>query len=233
VRVKSYRGGRQHGKPDTSRILYKKIRCGYCNHIMSYEKKSKGGVYSCLTPNYTGEYGCLCEKYAEQVIIDAVKNVVKAQITIMVEMERLCRNAGKSVKQSAKSIQVTVDQLDKDVDRLQSFKRQLYERYKGGGLDKEAYLYEREVVERELSERSAQLENLLSTSEKQRDDIDSAADFFAMFKKFQTDIEPTSEAINILVLSVSVYSRDRIEVKFAYQDKLNEALSAEAPLKQR
>ena len=224
--VLSKRGqqGGTHGKPNTGRMLYKKVRCGYCGHVMRYRGEAKTTRYSCETPNHTGEYDCLREKFSEQVIVDAVKAAVKSQITTMLDMEKLCHESKKGIKQSTESSQAIADRLEKEIGQLQAFKRQLYERFKSGSLKKEDYLNERETVESKISDKTAERDGLITRSDIQTDAISTAEQFFGSFKQFETVAEPTAEMVNSFVEAVYVFGKDRIEIRFAYRDELEQAI---------
>jgi DNA invertase Pin-like site-specific DNA recombinase len=204
-------------KPNTGRILFKKVRCGYCGHVMRYRNEAKDSYYSCETPRRTDRYGCLCGKFSEQVIVDAVKDVVKAQITVMLDMDKLCRENKKSISQSMESAQATATRLENEIIQLQAFKRQLYERFKSGSLEKAEYLSERETVEGKISTKTTERDRLITKSVNQNEAINTAQQFLCSFKQYETITEPTAEMVNTLVEAVYIYSIDRMEVRLVYR----------------
>ena len=218
-----YRG--TYKKPNTNRMLYKKVRCGYCGHAMRYRNDGKSSCYTCDTKNHTGEYGCLHEKFSEQVIVDAVKTVVKSQITLMLDMEKLCRNNKKGIRKNTESAQISAIRLETEIGQLQAFKRQLYERFKNGSLEKAEYLTERETVESKISAKTVERDRLIAESDDQNETISTAEQFFGSFKQYETISEPTAETVNTLVEAVYVFGKDRIEVQLVYRDELEQAVA--------
>jgi hypothetical protein len=49
----------------------------------------------------TAESGCSNEKYQEQWIVDVMKTVVKKQMALMIDMDRLCRDGKQSLQERA------------------------------------------------------------------------------------------------------------------------------------
>ncbi|MDR1737022.1 MAG: hypothetical protein LBR85_09175, partial [Oscillospiraceae bacterium] len=180
----------------------------------------------------TGEYGCAHEKYPEQVILDTVKAVLKSQIALLLDMERVCLNGKKHLQHSIESSKDAARGLEKEITQLQAFKRQLYERFKKGALEKTEYLKERETVEADIIAKTTEYEGLLARNDSQTDALDTAEQFLDRFKGFESLSEPTAEMVNALVESVLVYSRDRIEVNFACADELEKAIQALNGLRQ-
>jgi DNA invertase Pin-like site-specific DNA recombinase len=216
---------KRRGKPDTTRILYKKVRCGYCNHILRYRSGGRHLDYTCDTPKYTDEYGCQSGRYDEQVIVRAVKSVLQAQIKFMLDMEQLSRNMKKASKQSTLSAQASAEQLDREMEQLQITKRKLYERYKNGSLDKDAYFREREAVDNKISEMAVERESLHSDNNEQDKAVSSAHHFFSTFMAYQDEAEPSAVMVNAMVEAVHVFDKDRFEITFTFGDELERAIS--------
>jgi len=175
----------KRGKPDASRILFKRVRCGYCGHVMKYTANVRRSSYACKFYHYTGEYGCTGKIYGEQEIVSVVKAVVKSKIAINADIQMPCATSKNTLKG-----------VDCRVEWLQASKRQLYERFKKGLLDKETYFKERETVENKMCEKIYDKEL----------PILNAGD------------EPSAELVNALVDVVYIYDRDRIEVGFSFAD---------------
>ena len=214
-----------YGKPDTSRILYKRVRCGYCNHVMRFRTDGQNGKYRryiCKTPKYSEEYGCLSNGYSEQEIVDVVKSVVQAQLKVMLDMEKLLRTAKDAAKHDALSKQTSIEQLDREIEYIQASKRQLYERYKSDSFSKDEYLGEREKTDINIGEKIDIRDSLAAHNTKQVGDADSAHRFFSSFSTYQSDTEPSAEIVNALVESVHIFGIDRMEITFTFKDEFDQ-----------
>jgi len=178
--------GGKPGKPDISRMLFKKVRCGYCGHVMKYIANTRRSYYVCKTYRYTGEYGCTGTIYDEQEITSVVKSVVKSTIAIMADTQRPFATSKNTI--------AGVDYRD---DQLHASKRQLYERFKKGLLDKDVYFKEREAMENKVGETTAERKVLT----------------------LNADDNPSAKMVNTLANMVNIYDKDRVEISFSFTDK--------------
>jgi len=204
-------------KPNTGRMLYKKVRCGYCGHVMKYIGDAPKPYYLCDTARYTKQYGCRRERFREQQIIEAVKTAVQLQLAVMLDKEKLCRNGENELAQGIKTAQAANLRLDNEIGQQQAFKRRLYERYKGGGIDKTTFIRECEKIERNVNIKTTERSELLAQNEKQTDTLNSAHKFLGSFSKYQYCIEPAGEMVNELVEAVYIYNADRIEARLSFR----------------
>jgi late competence protein required for DNA uptake (superfamily II DNA/RNA helicase) len=177
----------------------------------------------CDTPKYTDKYGCLSQRYDEQKIVRAVKSALQAQIKFMLDMEKLSCSMKKAAKQNTLSAQTSAEQLDREMEQLQITKRKLYERYKNGSLDKDAYFREREAVDNKINEMAVERESLHSDNDEQDRAITSAHHFFSTFTAYQADAEPSDEMVNAMVAAVHIFDKDRYEITFTFRDELERA----------
>jgi hypothetical protein len=141
-------------------------------------------------------------------------------------LEKLCREGKKSLQKGAGTTQATAERLDREIQQLQAFKRQLYERYKSGALDKTAFLCEREKIDAEISAKTAERNRLLTETDEQAGVLNSAQQFLSSFKKYQALPELPDSVINELVEAVYVYDTDRIEVKVSFGNEWEQTIRA-------
>jgi hypothetical protein len=222
----------QHNKPNTARVLYKRVRCGYCGHLMRFRADGKRRYYYCETLRYTNEYGCVTERYPEDKLVAAVKAVTQMQVKAMTDMEKICRDGEKGLSQSADAAKAVAKRLDGEIEQLQTLKRRLYERYKNGSLEKAAYFAEREAVEADIAVKTSERDALLAKSDEQEGAIHSAQYFFGSFLEYQVTTEPSDEMVNAFVNDVRIFAKDRIEVQFSFRDELEQAMFALEGLRQ-
>jgi len=214
------------GKCNAKRILYKKVRCGYCGRAMKYNADTKRNYYACRTYRYTAEYGCKDGKYYEQEIIDAVKTVIGSHMAAMVDLQKLSAAMKKISNKNISALQNTVESISSKIEQLQATKRHLYERYKKGSLDKVSYFKERKADESKISEKTAEREKLDVDNSSQEEILNETGHFLDAFAKINTDEEPAAEIVNALVDAVHIFGKGRIEIKFSFADKSEKALQA-------
>jgi len=137
--------GGMASEPDTTRMLFRRVRCGYCGHVMKYISNTRRSYYTCKTYRYTNKYGCTGTIYDGQEIADLVKVAAKFNIAIWIDMQRPYATSKN-----------TSEGVDCKVEQLQALKRQLYERFKKGLLDEKTYFKEREAVENRMSKKTSE-----------------------------------------------------------------------------
>jgi len=226
VMSKRVKCGIKPSNPDIERILFKQVRCGYCGHVMRYRIGVKHNSYTCKTYRYTDEHGCTGTVYTENEIVEVVKTVVKYNIAIMLDLQKLSATMERVSKQDSVSSQGTIDKIDSEVEQLQISKMRLYEQLKKDSLDKETYFKEREVVENRINDKVAERELLISRSVSHVESLNETQYFLDTFTNFNVDDEPNAKVVNTLVDAVHVFVRDRIEVRFSFADKLKKALDS-------
>jgi len=227
ARIRAENGLRPHKKNDTNRLLYKRVRCGYCSSIMRYRAdKSKAGVYYkyyyCETPRYTDEFGCTNKTYYPKEVDDVVKSVVKAQIGLLPDMEKLCSNKEKANKKSVVTLHKRTIHINQEIELLKLSKRTLYERYKLEKLDLNGYMDERKILDSQLAAKVTECDRVLSANAKDSKEIDEVYEFFLFLQPHKKAAELPHGLINSLVESVYIYDKDRIEIKFTFADGLEQ-----------
>ena len=215
----------KRSNPNINRFLFKKIRCGYCGHVLcrrATKKKIKGVIYTyyyCGTPRFTEEYGCTNIRYISIMVEEIVKAVVKQQIDLMLNKEKICREVKERLNEISESDKKNTRLLDNDIDRINASKQQLYESYLVGNINMNEYIKQREEAEAVLLDKKKAREERISGMAKKSDEIDNAHRFFSAYTKYQNEAEPSAEVVDSLIENVYVFSMDRIEVKFKFRDE--------------
>jgi len=209
---------------DASRILYKRVRCGHCGHVLRYRTSSSRNYYTCRTPNYTDKYGCPSTQYYEGEIINSVKTVFKLHMDIMIDLERLSTTLKHASKRNISSVQSAIDRITGEIEQLQSSKRLLYERYKKGSIDKATYFKERETVENKINDKTLESEALTICNDGRDEALSKAHFFFDSLTQFLIEDAPNAGVINNLVESVLILGKDRMKVSFSFANKLEKDL---------
>ncbi|KXL52494.1 recombinase [Anaerotignum neopropionicum] len=133
--------------------LWKKVRCGACNHRIPREisggKNPQGAaaVFRCTTPRVTEEFGCYKGKIAERRIEEIIQILSNKMLSIIYDGDL----QGFLVKQAQGNIliaQANIKQLEVKLKQISLKKMQLYELYKANKLEKESFLNKKMVWEK-------------------------------------------------------------------------------------
>jgi len=215
-----------HKKPNHGRMLYKKVLCGYCGHIMRYRQYANKRLnkvykyYCCETPRYSDEFGCTSKAYNSQAIEDAVKDAVKKQLAFMLNIGKMYRDGKKAIKKKSEEVEESANLIDIEIERLTILKQQIYERYKLGKINEEEHMRQREEVVANINIKKLERTALISDNQKQNETINNAHQFFIQFEEYKDITDPTDKLVNSMVEAVYVFDVNRLEIKFIFSDEI-------------
>lgn len=193
------------------RIIYAKIRCGSCGMALKRQAYITPS-FICETPQYTHSPDCVHERISESKIEKIVFEVIRRQIDIFVERDRLRLSKTDSSKNK---ISLKIQELQRSIQKLTRDKISLYDRYKDEKISREDYMSEREMLTLQIDGMEKQIQELnleLLTQEKSAE---------REYTKFSEATELTCEMVDSVVEGIIVYSADRIEINLKYADEFN------------
>ena len=205
-------------KKNFHKPLYKKVKCGKCGHLLHYRGDTSYPFYSCKTARYTDEYGCMHGNVSEKILNEVVMTILLTQIKLFIDNTK-----SYIIKNKVNKPIILTDnfilQIENEINNLQSNKRKLYEQYKNGEVNHVLYLQEREILEKELSNKITEREILDSQRQNHENVLASAQQLSQTFFEYQSATELTKEMADKFIESVNVYDVDRITIKFTFQDE--------------
>ena len=208
-----------------SKPLDKKVWCAGCGHKLRYRGDTSYPFYFCDTARYSKEHGCMRGKIREKDLYKAVMDTLLLQINLFIDNEKVYRMIKNNINKPNIAEDNSILKLDNEIYDLQSDKRKLYERYKKKEINQNIYLKEREVLENELAGKIAERESLISQQRIHENIFESAQQLSQKFFKYQSATELTKEMADNFIEAVNVYDIDKIEIRFAFKDELENILS--------
>lgn len=215
-------------KPNIDRILYNKVRCGYCGYGMRYVGNAAVPYYICNTARYTKQYGCICNKCHTPQVINVVKIAVRLQISVVLDMPKRYMTNKKTMGHHIGPTVQNTKKISSEVVKLQVLKRQRYERYKDGVIDKNTLICQGEIIQRNIKAKTMECNSLPSNQEQQYDTLNS---FFNSRLEHLGEVQPNSGMVNELVEAVYIYNVNRIEIQFCFTDELEKTFKAVSTMK--
>jgi len=207
-----------------SRPLEKKVWCAKCGHKLRYRGDTTYPFYFCDTARYSNEHGCTHDKIRENDLESVVINTLLAQINLFIDKEKMYRMIKNNINKPNIAENNSILQLDNEIKNLQSDKRKLYEQYKKKEINQLLYLKEREVLEKELENITKERDSLVSQQQHHKNVLESAQQLSRKFLKYQSATKLTKEMADEFIEAVNVYDSDKIEIKFAFKDELENIL---------
>lgn len=209
------------GKKGT--VLYKKVRCGICGHIMT-RNRSKQPYYSCKTHRVTEAYICMKEPIPESDLIETVLTGLRMQVYYAVKVSQIWkeRQHNKTVEREKRYQQIS--RLKEICTRLENMIQELYENFVLGKMEKEAYLVaksnatkKREEVTRKIEKLQAELQNI--TADRKREN--SFLDHFSLYIEVE---KLTKEIATDVLREIVVYPDHQLHLVWNYQEDFKRLL---------
>ncbi len=213
---------------DTCYMFSGFVRCGDCGQNMVRRNATQGGkeyiYYHCST--YKNGKGCTSHLVSEKKLEETVLQAIRKQAALFSETEKAETAVTKEKRQerSVKTLDDQISRLESEVERYRNLKNHLYDDMRDGIIDREEYkeLGSRFIRQMKKAQDSIQgLEDKKKTLLGREDKVQSWVEEFC---KYGNIIHLDRKVLAATVDHITVYSKDRIEVHFLYEDEMNELL---------
>ncbi len=152
----------EHNKTISSRkgtMLYKKVRCGVCGHIMK-RVNAKQPYYMCSTPRFTDAYFCMKEPILEGDLIKIVLKELRVQALYAIESNHIWEEKQQNKIKDVNVMAKMLFQLKQSQTKSECSIQRLYEKFAFGELDKTTYLKAKRDIVKNRDAVSLQIEKL-------------------------------------------------------------------------
>ena len=209
-------------RQDRGELLTGKIRCGNCRLTMNYQNISEV-VLVCNHRSSSGNKST-CEKtrYDAKRIEGQVWYALRQQLTIL---ENIAVLAEQAKENKCTDFEAAQRNLQKDIEDKKSERIRAYENYVAGHLEKDVYLQ----CKAELTEEINKLTERLAFF---RDETDTEDGIFREVseireQKMFTGVNEklTRAAVQTFIDTIYVYSADKIEITFTFDDVIERAVA--------
>ena len=215
---------KEYSKNGTGRrLLWKKVRCGVCGHIMYYFSGKKP-YYICNTPRVTDVFGCPEERLAEEDLLDAVRDGLRTQALYAVDAARIWEEKHRQRQCDVKGIQAELSRLAESCTVLDTHARDLYEKFAFGELGREEYLSEKRAAAEKKERVSVRMEELEAELQNAGRDGRLENRITDSFGKYTEVQELTADIIEDVLQEIVVYPDHVLHIVWNYQDDLKKLL---------
>ena len=205
------------------RLLWKKVRCGVCGHIM-YHFSGKKPYYICNTPCVTDVFSCPEERLAEEDLLDAVRDGLRTQALYAVDVARIWEEKHQRKQCDVKGMQAELSRLAESCTVLDTHARDLYEKFAFGELGREEYLSEKRAAVEKKERVSVRMEELEAELQNAGKDGGLENRFTDSFGKYTEVQELTADIIEDVLQEIAVYPDHVLQIVWNYQDDLKKLL---------
>ena len=204
-------------------LLKGKAFCGCCGgHMGIPDSAAKNPKYICRRKSIY-ERDCTTEPVLKAVVYDAVfaaiKNMLKAFLDEDSVINRYMTYTGNDSSRNALYHRKLIECRNK-IRILEDKKTTLYGDFCSGLLEEEEYLFLNRGYTNQMQEAASviqQIEADMAEEKKAKESIESVREKIRVFKGRR---KLSREMVEALVDAVTIYSKDRIEVRFSFDDEL-------------
>jgi len=219
-----------NGKPnkriqESKNVFLRKVFCGHCGYTMRRFRNSKTKHrFRCETRNLYHKDDCVLVSISEDVLKDVLLNELNKQAAVLGGVQVIGLQASRDKKPNNKA---ELLKLQSEIDRSSRFLQNLYESLSQGDITSDEYKsmkagYESKIVnlkEQEKRLRDDGLNNVATAAEKSKT--------LSKLSEVQQISDLTAETLDRLVKKITVYEDQRIEIHFAFTDKITQVETKE------
>lgn len=210
--------------PDNSDTMYPLsgyVYCGDCNSSMVRSKKGKYTYYRCHASFKKGV--CSFHGIRDYVFEDLVREAISVQISWAVDIHEAFEIAKNNLHLMKDSLKVTeqITDREKEIESCTSFKSSLYDDYKKGIISEDDFVRFNTNYTARIKDLKQALVRLRKEAELliESDTVDDDP-WLEHVKQYRNLPKLTRQAVVSMILRIEVFTGNRMEIKFRYQDEL-------------
>ena len=205
-----------------SGILY----CGNCGEVLGRRNVTSG----CRHYIY---YGCYSDRkkircpgviIREEELYRTVKETLRCQIGLFLDMERLLRQAEKIPLQQAEVHQIDqqIGKCEAQMNRQKELQGSLYGDYRDGILEREEYIMLKKRYQNEEQRLANVKHDLIGKREAVLQGKNPREKYVELCKQYQNFEVLDRRTLVTLIDQIVVHSKKRIEIRFAFRDEFQQ-----------
>lgn len=218
IRQKKYVLSGKYKMPEEMRVtcISGMVRCGMCGHIMQHRYRRSGTFYDCHYANMSDELGCMHGSFPELELIELVTAAVNRQIEAAVKLQEIQDVHNKQISKKRMEAEKKKKRLQDKKAILKLKYMEVYQKYQEDIISKDKFLAFKaekrkkdDFIDTELTEIDTELKQFVLENNP----------FLKMCKGRMKPEKLTRDLSEQLIEVIKVYSRQKIEVVFKYQDE--------------
>jgi DNA invertase Pin-like site-specific DNA recombinase len=225
---------RSNNSEDTSKenIFVGLVYCSECGKRISRRRTvNQRGIsyvhFSCPTYDLHLAENCKNKIISEKKLRETISETIKLHISLLSDMDSEVKkvNASPKTKYQEQELHTESRSIEQRIYRLKSLRSSLYDDFTDNILPEDEYMYARQKYEAESNALTSRLEKISAELDKYSADFAAGSKNAAETRHLSTLAETidtdelTREILTAFVERITIYSNERIEVKFKYQDE--------------
>ena len=195
--------------------------CGHCGLSMEYSEKISGSFMRCKHKELVGAASrCPATLYSTEIIDSAVRSSLKAQI-YQFELLKIKLSPKEPVVNNSEEKR----KLDIQILRIKNDNVRAYELYADGKISKNEYIARKNKNKIRLHDLNEKKTTALSLSQKKSDLCEEADYYVNLMEELGSGRELTKNLVDAFIEKVYIHDINHIEVKFKFDDLMNQMIS--------
>jgi len=219
-----------HVKPG-SLPLTGKVKCGICGRAMR-RQRAKQSYFYCGTPLVTDNFSCTTERTLEEDVLSAIRAGLHTMAAAVIELSIIQEEQSRNQKKDISKLLGKLSALKEAVAQRKQQIKGLYEAYALGEMGRDEYLKQKMTLQDECDGMLTEISNLEASIENNDTDSGQGGQLIECFKQYMDVQELTREIVEDVVKEVLIYSGQRMEIVWNYQDEF-EKLAAHLEMNKR
>ncbi len=212
-------------------ILKGLVFCGDCGRPMvRYKQVSHGRKvsYRYLCPNYAEmleRSGCSYKYLQEEVLLETLQQVIAKEIELAVDATALAKKLSQGKEKLISSRAAEIKRLNTRLFQVDARKKVSMQDYLGGGLSYSEYERLRECCDAEAKEVKGAIFALRAGQQHDAETLTEENPWLRAFSTVPVTEHLTGELAHALIERITIFSENRIEVTFRFQNEREQLLS--------
>lgn len=204
------------------------VVCGVCGRMMSHYPRCKRKYYTCNLSALDTDTECpIGEKFYEDVIEHSVIQDLKEKLMLFVDNQKRIQDTEKAAHSTESSLKENLAQAEKHLKQKSYERKAAYERYVDELITRDDFLSikaklseEEDKLKSEVDTLQNELKTVMAYQDSRTKQLADKAEDFLSRECF------TNEMIKYFIDKVKLYSGNRIEIVYRFQDIFENLLEA-------
>ena len=214
--------------PMKRRLFSRKLRCGHCGAALIRHEIAQGVYYACDGRAWNGTDDCKKIRLFETDLIQAVLASIRFQAQLAKKTEKRLDRKEKQIQTAQNRAQSAQQRIQKQIAQLETRKAEAYLSYDLGEVSQSDYKTRCKKIDAAIMEQKRQLDALEQDSGSILPDMDTiSCEQINSLKPLSNLRTLNRDMVEVLIRTIQVYSGNRIEIAWNFNEDYMKLLAEE------
>ena len=214
--------------PMKRRLFSRKLRCGHCGAALIRHEIAQGVYYACDGRAWNGTDDCKKIRLFEADLIQAVLSSIRFQAQLAKKTEKRLDRKEKQIQAAQNRAQSAQQRIQKRIAQLETRKAEAYLSYDLGKVSQSDYKTRCKKIDAAIMEQKRQLDALEQDSGSILPDMDTiSCEQINSLKPLSNLRTLNRDMVEVLIRTIQVYSGNRIEIAWNFNEDYMKLLAEE------